>query len=101
MGFDSETYHLCREKERWRVKYKKSKNEAHYLKFSECRKKFRKLVQGKMAENIAGEQDLISKCFWKYVKSNTNSHRIPESINYDNRFRTNPTDQSELFNEYF
>ena len=76
--FDSETYNACREKERWRAKYKKSKNEEHYIKFSQCRRNFKKLVKQKMSDNIAGDEDTISKQFWKHVRATSNSHRIPE-----------------------
>ena len=44
---------------------------------------------------------LISKKFWTYVKSKSKSTRIPETVNYHNRFRNNPSDQAALFNEYF
>ena len=39
--FDSETYHLCREKERWRAKFKKTKNPDDQLRFKAARKLFR------------------------------------------------------------
>ena len=44
---------------------------------------------------------LISKKFWKYVKSKTKSTRIPETVWYKNRFRNKTIDQANLFNEYF
>ena len=47
--FDSEVYHLCREKERLRSRYKGTKSEILYMKFSECR---RKLVCSKSAHCI-------------------------------------------------
>ena len=43
--FDSETFNLCREKEKFRSKYKESSNPEHYLKFSECRRAFKNLAQ--------------------------------------------------------
>ena len=39
--------------------------------------------------------------FWAHVKSTSNSNRIPKCVNYGGRFRTNETDQAELFNGYF
>ena len=44
---------------------------------------------------------LISKKFWKYAKSKTNSTRIPETVWYKNQFRSKPIDQANLFNEFF
>ena len=100
--FDSEAFALCREKERWRSKFKRTKNDEHYMKFSKLRKDFRKLVQKKMQSNLQDDSaDAISKKFWSHVKSTTNSHRIPECINFNSRFRSNPQDQADLFNDYF
>ena len=36
---------------------------------------------------------VISKKFWKYVKSKTKSTRIPETVWYKNRFRNKTIDQ--------
>ena len=36
-----------------------------------------------------------------YVKSTSKSTRIPTTVCYKGRFRNNPIDQSEMFNEYF
>ena len=102
--FDSDCYNLCREKERWRAKFKRSKNDEHYFKFSKCRRDFKKLVQAKMRDNlidVEGDPALIPKKFWSYVKSSSNSHRIPECMHYKSRFRTNRREQCELFNDYF
>ncbi|NQZ52153.1 MAG: hypothetical protein HRT95_18855, partial [Moritella sp.] len=101
--FDSDCYNLCREKERWRTKFKRSKNDEHYLKFSKCRRDFKKLVQHKMRDNLFPENDnsSITKKFWSHVKSVSNSHRIPESVYFNGRFRSSKKDQADLFNEYF
>ena len=102
--FDSECHNLCREKERWHSKFKRTNNKEHYFKFSKCRSDFKKLVQSKMRDNlidIDGDPALIPKKFWSFVKSTSNSHRIPDCINYGIKFRTNKQDQCELFNEFF
>ena len=102
--FDSECHNLCRKKERLRTKYKRTKSDDHYVKFSNCRREFKKLVQAKMRDNLIDIEDdpaLIPKKFWTYVKSSSNSHRIPECMNYKSRFRTNRQEQCELFNEFF
>ena len=57
----------------------------------------------KLRLNFVDDSDtaLISKRFWTHVKSKSKSTRIPESVRYGNRFRNDPTDQANLFNEYF
>ena len=57
----------------------------------------------KMRLNVEDDTDpsLISKKFWKYVKSKTKSTRIPETVWYNDKFRTNMLDQADLFNEFF
>ena len=101
--FDSDTFKLCRKKERLRKKYKETKSPVDYSNFSKCRKEFKNLVKEKMSANFDDEEDtaLISKKFWKHLKSISGSSRIPETVSYNSRFRNNPDDQAELFNEFF
>ena len=56
-----------------------------------------------MRSNFEDENDtsLIPKKFWSHVKSTSNSSRIPETVSYNGRFRSNPKDQGELFNKFF
>ena len=102
--FDSEAHNLCRQKERLRSRYKQTKSAEHYVKYSDCRRQFKHLVQQKMRDNLLGDDDdsnFITKKFWSYVKSNSNSHRIPELIHLHSTFRSDPADQTELFNTHF
>ena len=101
--FDSDTFNLCREKERLRSVYKKTKSDDAYMKFSAKRREFKNLAQQKMRDNFDDINDplSISKKFWSYVKSCSNSHRIPHNINYDNCHKTEPKEKAELFNEFF
>lgn len=101
--FDNETFCLCRKKERLRKKYKASRAASDYLSFSNCRKEFKKVVKEKMCANFVVEDDpaLISKKFWKHLKSVSGSSRIPETVNYNSRFRNEANDKAELFNEFF
>ena len=43
----------------------------------------------------------VSKKFFKHVKSKTNSSRIPDTIYYKEKFRTDTSEKSEMFNEFF
>ena len=100
--FDSETFNLCREKERMRAKAKS--NPEQYIKYSEKRKAFKNLSEQKMRDNILvddSNSDLISKRFWSHVQSKTKSTRIPEVVHRDEIYRSDVCDQTELFNEYF
>ena len=102
--FDSETYQLCLKKERLRIKSNETGLAEDYKKFSECRRDFKNLINAKMISNFESDDDdpaLISKKFWSHVKSTSKSTRIPGTVNYDGRFRNNPKDQAEMFNEYF
>ena len=102
--FDSETFKLCRKKDRLRAKYKVSKDPVHYQQYSNCRKDLKILIEDKMRANLDNDEDdpaLISKKFWSHVKATSNSSRIPESVSYNGRFRNNISDQTELFNQYF
>ena len=47
------------------------------------------------------DTNLISKKFWSYLKSTSKSSRIPESVQYGSRFRSEPADQADIFNEFF
>ena len=47
-GFDAECHSKCKEKDRLRKKYKRTKNLADRLKFSNCRKEFKDLMKKKM-----------------------------------------------------
>lgn len=101
--YDSEVHELFKKKQWFHKRWKKSKSDLHYIKFAECRKLFKNLVEKKLEDNFTDEtnNNLITKKFWSYIKSKSNSHRIPEVISYNNRVRSSPKDQSELFNEYF
>ena len=94
---------MCRKKERLHRRYKRTKNDTDYAKFSKCRKEFKNLVKQKMQDNFDDDNDpnRITKKFWSYVKSKSSSHRIPELMSYNGRLRTNRSAQCELFNEFF
>jgi len=44
---------------------------------------------------------VINKRFWKHVKSNEKSSRIPDTVYLGSRFRTDTQDKCELFNHFF
>ena len=56
-----------------------------------------------MRDNLVNVDDnnLVSKKFYSYVKSKSNSTRIPETIYRDNCFKGKPKEQAELFNKFF
>ena len=101
--FDSDCYEACRNKEKLRKKFKKSKSQSDGIKFSVARKEFRKLYSQKMNDNLVkcNDTNIITKEVFSYLKTSSKSHRIPESINYNGVIRNEPKDQAELFNTYF
>ena len=101
--FDSEWYSKCKEKDRLRKKFKQTKNLADGIKFAKCRKYFKNLMKKKMRDNICGLEDnnVISKRFWRYVKSTSNSYRIPETLSLDSTTSSDISVQANLFNQYF
>ena len=105
--FDAETHHLCREKERLHQKYKLTEvpdmKLNRYVKFSMTRKKFKDVVSKKMGQSFEDEEDsrLIMKKFWSNTRATANTTRIPELVQLDNSFKSNPLDQAHLFNFHF
>ena len=56
-----------------------------------------------MRLNVEDDSDssLISKKLWKHVKSKTKSPRIPGTVWYNYKLRTNLQDEANFFNEFF
>ncbi|KAL5268986.1 hypothetical protein ACHWQZ_G002719 [Mnemiopsis leidyi] len=105
--YDSDCDRIRRKKEKWRIKAKEATNEQDCETFTErfrsARKLFKKTLNDKLKLNFVDDSDpaLISKRFWTHVKSRSKSTRIPETVKYCNRFRSDPKDQANLFNEFF
>ena len=102
--FDADCEKILHDKEKWRSKANsETGTEEDQQKFCKLRKKFKKIMDEKMRLNVEDDSDpsLISKKFWKHVKSKTKSTRIPETVWYKDKFRTNLQDQANLFNEFF
>ena len=80
--FDAEVHKLCIKKERLRNQYKISKNPEHYKSFSATRKKLKCLVKSKMRVNLNDKSNpnILTKKFWSYVKSTSNTSRIPTQV---------------------
>ena len=101
--FDKETFNLHQKKTKLRLKFKETQRSEDYERYSDCRKEFKMVLNEKMRSYVEDDSDpgLLSKKFWKYLKSTSGSSRVPETVNYGSRFRNNPSGQSELFNEFF
>ena len=56
-----------------------------------------------MRDNLYNSDDpaLITKKFWSHVKSHSKSNRIPECMNLNSRYRSQPLEKAELFNGFF
>ena len=105
--FDAEVHHMCRKKERLHSEYKHAEDPViktnRYLKFSSCRKEYKNLVSKKLGDSFEDSDDTncITKKFWSYVKATSNNTRIPEMVQFNDVFKTEASDQAELFNCYF
>ena len=101
--FDSEVYKLCTNKEKFRKLYKQTNDPSHYKKFKSCRKEVKKLIKKKMRSNFDDDENenIITKKFWSYVKSSSNSSRLPDCMSAKGKFRNNHKDIADLFNTHF
>ena len=103
--FDSEVYEAYRAKKRAHKAYKgdESNNELLGFKFEVARKNFKNISDEKMRDNLYNNDDpaLITKKFWSHVKFSSKSHRLPETLYLNGRYRNNSLDKADLFNSYF
>ena len=101
--FDSEVFKMCEKKQNLHKLYKQTKDNRYYEKYKVCRKSIKKLIKHKMSANFDDDlsPNCITKKFWSYVKSSSKSPRIPETMHINGKFRTDPTDKANLFNEHF
>ena len=85
------------------AQYKKSGNDLHYAKFCAFRRELDNLIKQKMDSNFEDEmnRNQITKKFYSYVKSKSNSHRIPDLVSYGKKLKSERLDQCKLFNQYF
>ena len=96
--FDAEVHKLCIKKERLRSQYKTSQKPGHYDKFSAARKELKNLVKKKMRSNFCdpSSPNALTKKYWSYVKSNSNTSRIPTSVHRDEIHANDGVKQAEL-----
>ena len=88
--FDSECFEAYRSKERAHTKFKSTPCLHNELKRDSTRKNFKKICSTKMRENLYNSDDpaLITKKFWSHIKADSKSHRIPECIHRQGRYRS-------------
>ena len=103
--FDSEIHEMFRIKERLRKKYKRTLNEEDYNSFSRQRKLLKQTIECKkqayFAVDPCSDEHIIQKKFWSHVKSKSKCSRIPESVHYKGRFRSDTKQHCEMFNNFF
>ena len=101
--FDSELDSICKKKNKLLNKYKATQDKHILEEIKKVRKEFKKTCEKKKRDNVINDDDpaLIKKKFWSYLKSTSNSSRIPETVNYKGRFRSNLLDKANMFNKYF
>ena len=101
--FDSELDSICKKKNKLLAKYKRTNDPNVYEEIRKIRKKYKTTCTQKKRDNVVNDEDpaLIKKKFWSFFKSTSNSCRIPETVNYGGRFRSESTDVANLFNKFF
>ena len=105
--FDSELDKLCKKKSKLLTKYRREADpdikQAIHEEIKKVRKTYRKVNTKKKRDNVLNDDDpaLIKKKFWSFFKSTSNSCRIPETVHYGSKFRSNDLDAGNLFNKYF
>ena len=103
--FDSEINEMFKLKETLRKTYKRSQSDADYDAFRRQRKILKQKIEGKkqtyFSVDPCNDDSIIQKKFWNYVKSSSKCSRIPESVHYKSRYRTDTKDRCELFNKFF
>lgn len=101
--FDSKLDSICEKKVKLLNKLKKTKDPTIYEEIKKIRKTFKSTVERKKRDNIINDDDpaLTKKKFLSYYKAISNSCRIPETMNYKGRYRSDKTDVANLFNKYF
>ena len=106
--FDSELFEMSKNKDRLRKNAKNSGKPEDHDKFCNFRMKMKHTMQNKKRDFLTSDpcdseinNNSISKKFWSYVKSNNKCSRIPETVHYKGRYRSDPNDQCEIFNKFF
>ena len=101
--YDAEVHKINRKKERLRSRYKLSQNPEHYKKYSQARKQLKNTIKDKMRSKLFDNSNprVLTKKFWSYVKSSSNSSRIPEHVYYEKVSAANSIKKANLFNDFF
>jgi len=101
--FDSDIHNLCLKKDRYRKLFKATGNPSHNTKYKNCRIEVKHKIMEKMRSNFddTSNPNSLTKKFWSYVKSSSNTSRIPDIVSCKGRFRSEPIDKANLFNNYF
>ena len=101
--FDADIHKMCLKKERLRSLYEESNIPEHYKKFAATRKSLKNAIKSKMKANLidSSNRQAITKKFWSFVKSNSNTSRIPNEVHYNGIYANNDQRQADLFNNYF
>ena len=101
--FDSELDGICKAKNKVLGKFKKTNDPKYLEEVKALRKKFKKACTQKKMDNVMNSDDpaLVKKKFWSFYKSTSNSCRVPETVNYNGKFRSVKGDVANLFNKFF
>ena len=100
--WSSECENARARKENLRKKYKSTGLVSDYDNFSAARSYFKNVCDSRSRSCLdIDDTDSISKKFWRQVKVNSKSTRIPNILNDGVVFKSDPEGQANLFNQHF
>ena len=99
--FDSEVRHLQKQKETSRRRAVRTNLPSHKAKFLDLGCKCKNLIARKHREcvkELARTLNSNPKRFWSYFRANSKTNSVPDSVSFNNRQFTTPSDKAEAFN---
>ena len=106
--WDSEIREMAKHKNRLRKQAESPNSTEHdRVQFKQYTKTYKEEVMNRKKDFITkvdpceDENAVINKRFWSHVKNSSSCSRIPDSVYYNGRYRTDTGDKCEIFNTFF
>ena len=98
--FDSDMHKACRKKKDIGPILKPPQRHCIIRNIKSVERKLNK-NQRKSNFDDTSNLNIITKKFWSYVKSSSNTSRIPDVVSHSGCFKSTAIDKANLFNKYF
>lgn len=102
--FSLEIRSVLKEKEKFRLKYKKTANQAFLIKYQELRRRSKRLIKNaKETLEMKTEIELKEnpKKFWSHVNKKRNQNTEANTFKYNGKYLQSPQDMADAFAQYF